>query len=295
MALTAGIVGCGPRGIDHAVALGEVDGVDLGGMVDLAAERCERAQAELGVPAYAETGELLSGIRPEIVVVATPHDVRSEVVEEIAASDFVRAIVVEKPLALTMAEAESMVETCDGAGVQLSVGYQLRFVPHFIALQEAVDSGELGTIEFIRASSYGHLLDQGPHLIDAARCLTGDRRVLWAMSQRGGALTPAQAPGDRDGLLPDLPAWTTHNLALEGGIRCTLETGPLHQRSDRFGQGSDEIDDYLDKRLTVVGSRGVAQFVTGGDYRIMTEDDQGWRTHPGGIERYLSANRAFHE
>ncbi|MFL5906580.1 MAG: hypothetical protein ACJ75Z_03150 [Solirubrobacterales bacterium] len=55
MDMTAGIVGCGPRGIDHAVALGEVDGVDLGGMVDLATERRERAQAELGVTAYAET------------------------------------------------------------------------------------------------------------------------------------------------------------------------------------------------------------------------------------------------
>ncbi len=295
VSLTAAIVGYGPRGIDHAVALGEVEGVSLGGVADLAEPRRARAHAELGVPAYADAVELLAAVDPEIVVVATPHNVRGELVGRIATAPPVRAIVVEKPLALSMAEAEGMVAAADRAGVQLMVGYQLRFVPHFVALKEAIDSGELGTIEFIRALSYGHLLDQGPHLIDAARCLTGGRRVLWAMSQRGAALTPAAAPGDRDGLVDQIPAWTTHHLGLEGGIRCALETGPLHQRSDRFGQGGEEIDDYLDKRLTVVGSRGVAQFVTGGDLRILTESDQGWRTHPGGIDRYLSANRLLHE
>ena len=91
------------------------------------------------------------------------------------------------------------------------------------------------------------------------------------------------------------PEWTTHHLALEGGIRCTLETGPLHQRSERFGQGAEEIDDYLDKRLTVIGSRGIAQFVTGGDCRILTEGDADWRTHPGGMASAVSATRLFHE
>jgi predicted dehydrogenase len=281
--------------MEHAQALGEVEGVSLEGVADLDATRRERGGSELGVNAYADAGELLSAVRPEIVVVATPHDVRGELVGEIAAAGCVRAIVVEKPLALRMAEARGMVEAADRAGVQLIVGYQLRFAPHFIALQEAAESGELGSIEFIRGASYGRLLDQGPHLVDAARCLTGGRRILWAMSQRGEAITPATPPADRDGLIPDIPAWTTHNLALEGGVRFTMETGPLHQRSHTFGQGSDEIDDYLDKRLTVVGSRGIAQFVAGGDCRILTDGDEAWRVHPGGVERYVSANRALHE
>jgi predicted dehydrogenase len=293
--LTAAIVGCGPRGIDHAVAIGEVDGVSLAAFADLVQARRERAQAEFGVPAYGEASEMLSATNPEIVVVATPHDVRGELIGRIATGESVSAIVVEKPLALSMTAAEEMVAACDRAGVQLSVGYQLRFVPHFIALKEAIDSGELGSIEFIRGLSYGHLLDQGPHLVDAVRALTGGRRVLWAMSQRGAALTPADAPGDRDGLIPDISAWTTHHLALEGGVRCALETGPLHQRGDRYGQGAEEIDDYLDKRMTVIGSRGIAQFVAGGDCRILTDDDDGWRTHAGGVARYVSANRAFHE
>jgi predicted dehydrogenase len=290
--LSAAIVGCGPRGIDHGSALRDVDDISLVGVCDLAASRRDLAAAELGVAAYPDAAELISATSPEIVVIATQPEGRASLIEPIAASDGVRAIVVEKPLALDMSEAEEIVAAADGAGVQLTVCHQLRTTPHFIALQESIERGELGTIEFIRALSYGHLLDQGAHLLDAARALSGGRRVVWAMSQAGADLAPGP---DAHGEPLELPAWTTHHLALDGGVRCTLETGPLHQRSERFGQGSDEIDDYLDKRLTVIGSRGIAQFVTGGDCRILTEDAGEWRTHPGGIEGAVSGTRHFHE
>jgi len=207
-------------------------------------------------------------------------------------SESVRAVVVEKPLALGMGEAEEIVAAADRAGVQLTVCHQLRCTPHFVALQQSIESGELGAVEFIRALSYGHLLDQGAHLVDAARALTGGRRVTWAMSHGGGDLGQGSVPGEGE---LGVPEWTTHHLALEGGVRCTLETGPLHQRSERFGQGDEEIDDYLDKRLTVVGTRGIAQFVTGGECRILSEGDADWRVHPGGIEGAVSGTRLFHE
>jgi predicted dehydrogenase len=259
------------------------------GVCDLSESRRQRAAAELGIPAYSDIAELIEGAQPEIVVVATQPDARVDLIPPIAASESVRAIVAEKPLALSMDEAEEIVAAADRGGVQLSVCHQLRFTPHFTALQESIDRAELGAIEFIRALSYGHLLDQGAHLVDAVRALTGGGRVLWAMSQGDAQSSP---PGSQQ--QADVPAWTTHHLALEGGIRCTLETGPLHQRSELFGRG-EEIDDYLDKRLTVIGSRGVAQFVTGGDCRVLTEDSADWRTYPGGIARAVSATRFFHE
>jgi predicted dehydrogenase len=292
--LSAAIVGCGPRGLEHAAALREVDGVSLVGVCDLAESRREFAATDLGIPGYEDAGELIDATRPEIVVVATAPELRADVIVPITAHESVRAIVVEKPLALSIGEAEEIVAAADHATVQIAVGHQLRFAPHFVALQEAIEGGELGTVEFIRGLCYGDLLDQGPHLVDALRALTGGRTVLWAMSQRGTELA-VPPPETGDGLVASLPAWTTHHLLLQGDVRCTLETGPLHQRSDRFGQSGDELDDYLDKRLTVVGSRGIAQFVAGGDCRILTEDDAGWRTHRGGIVGYVSATRRFHE
>jgi predicted dehydrogenase len=292
--LTAAIVGYGRRGEEHAAALRQVEGVSLGGITDPAETRRDLAEADLDVPAFAKLGELLREVRPELVLVVTPADVRLEPVERITQSDSVRAIMVEKPLAQTMAEAEAMVAACDRESVVFTVGHQLRFVPSFLALKEVIDSGELGAIEFIRGSCFGDLLDQGPHLIDAIRWLTGGRRVLWAMSQGGQGVIPASRAGSPEALAQEIPAWSTHHLALEGGLRATLETGILHQRSDQFGQG-DELDDYLDKRLTVVGSRGVAQCVAGGDCRVLIAGDAEWLVRSGGIQAYLGANRAFHE
>jgi predicted dehydrogenase len=290
--LSAAIVGCGPRGVAHGLALAQVEGISLSGVCDLARPARERAAAELGVSAYDEVSELLAAVAPDVAIVATQPRGRAELIAAIVATESVRAVVVEKPLALSMSEAAEIVAAADRAQVRLSVCHQLRFTPHFRALQESVERGDLGTIEFIRGLAYGHLLDQGDHLVDGARALTGGRRFTWAMSQGGAALASGSVD---DPSQLDVPDWTTSNLALDGGVRCTIETGPLHQRSERFGQGEDEIDDYLDKRFTVVGSRGVAQFVTGGECRILTEDDADWRVHPGGIHGAVSGTRLFHE
>jgi predicted dehydrogenase len=288
------IVGYGRRGEEHAEALEGLDGVRLGGIADPAESRRQLAETNLGVPAFGDVDRLLAEIHPEIVLVVTPADVRVEPVERAARAESVRAIMVEKPMAHSLAEAREMLAVCDREDVLLTVGHQLRFVPPFAALKEVVESGELGTIEFIRGSCFGHLLDQGPHLIDSIRWVTGGRRVQWAMSQGGAAVVPASSSGSREGLAAEIPAWSTHHLALEGGLRVTLETGVLHQRGDRFGEG-DVLDDYLDKRLTVIGSRGMAQCVAAGDCRVLIDGEEGWRVHRGGFEAYVGANRALHE
>ena len=197
MELSAAIVGCGPRGIDHGAALQQVEGISLVGLCDLDESRRQRAAAELDVPAFTDAAELISGTAAEVVVVATQPRGRAELIAPIVASESVRAVVVEKPLALSMSEAEEIVAAADRAGVQLTVCHQLRCTPHFIALQEAIERGDLGTIEFIRALAYGHLLDQGAHLVDAVRALSGGRRVLWAMSQGGAELAARPSCGPR--------------------------------------------------------------------------------------------------
>ena len=138
------------------------------------------------MPGYAGFGELLEGAAPELLVIAVPPAGRVALVEEAVGSS-VRGIVVEKPFALRLSEAERMTEVCEAGGVLLAVCHQLRFCPEFVELRRAVESGELGEVRLIQASGFGNLLDQGPHLIDAARWMAGDRRVLSVMSQRGDA------------------------------------------------------------------------------------------------------------
>jgi predicted dehydrogenase len=283
--LRAAIVGCGPRGLDHARAIGEAEGFELVAVADPSEQARGEAQTSVAVPGYADLDALLGEVSPEVVVVAAPPEVRSEVVERAASADGVRAIVVEKPLALTLAEAERMTSVCDREGVLLVVGHQLRFVPGFAAVREAVDGGAIGRVEFLRAAGYGDLLDQGPHLVDAVRWLAGGARILWAVSQRGDtALARLQGTDEAD---ISIPAWTTHYLALEGGARAVIETGPLHQR------GRDFVDDFLDKRVTVVGSAGVAHCSAAAGCEIVragaAPDER-----PGGVEDYLAATTALY-
>ena len=54
------------------------------------------------------------------------------------------AILVEKPIAATLEDADAMIAACDEAGVPLMVGYILRFEPAYARIQQAVEAGSIG-------------------------------------------------------------------------------------------------------------------------------------------------------
>jgi predicted dehydrogenase len=284
MELSAAVVGCGPRGLEHAEDLLGLDGVELVGVVDIDEGRRSAAAGQTGARAFGDLTELLAAARPELLVLAVPPAGRVGLVEA-AVGAGVRGVVVEKPFALRLADAERMVEACEGSGVVLAVCHQLRFCPEFVALREAVERGELGEVRLIQGAAFGNLLDQGPHLIDAARWLAGDKRVLWAMSQRGDAAVgglPAERRPPSSAAHP-APAWMTHHLAFEGGARAVIETGALYQRGRSFD------DEWLQKRLTVVGTLGFGEAQSAGGGRIVSPG--GTRELDGGVDGYMAATR----
>jgi predicted dehydrogenase len=285
--LAAAVLGCGPRGVEHAEALLELEGVELTGVADLDEERRQSVASRVGVPGYGSLGELLEGAAPQLLVIAVPPAGRVGVVEE-AVGAGVRGIVVEKPFALRLSEAERMAEVCEAGGVELVVCHQLRFCPEFVELRRAVESGELGEVRLIQASGFGNLLDQGPHLIDAARWMAGDGRVVSVMSQRGDAAV-AGLPAERrppGGAAHPAPPWMTHHLTFEGGARAIIETGALYQRGTSFD------DEWLQKRLTVVGTDGFGEAQSAGGGRIVSAS--GSRQLEGGVDSYTKATGALH-
>lgn len=280
-------MGCGPRGVEHAQALLELDGVELVGVADLDEGRRQAVSSQVGVPGFAALGELLEGAAPELLVLAVPPAGRVALVEEAVGSG-VRGILVEKPFALRLSEAERMTRVCEDGGVVLAVCHQLRFCPEFVELRRAVESGELGEVRLIQAVGFGNLLDQGPHLIDAARWMAGDRRVLSVMSQRGDAAV-AGLPAERRppaGAAHPAPPWMTHHLSFEGGARAVIETGALYQRGTSFA------DEWLQKRLTVVGTEGFGEARSAAGGRIVSAS--GSRVLEGGVDSYMEATGALH-
>jgi predicted dehydrogenase len=281
-------VGCGPRGGEHARGLREAEGLEPVAVADPAQAPREALARDLGIPGFAGLEPALEHARPGLVVLATPPVAREELVLAAAAAEGVRAVVVEKPFALTLPAAERMLAACAERDVLLVVSHQLCFIPAFATLRDAVDRGDLGELELLRAVGRGDLLDQGPHLIDALLRLSGGRRVEWVMSQRGEAAVAglsASATGGNHGA----PAWMTHYLAFEGGLRAVCETGPLHQR------GRDFHDEWRDKRVVVMGSDGVGEAHALGGCRLLRAGGAGWENGaPGGAEQYAAATTALH-
>jgi predicted dehydrogenase len=85
----------------------------------------------------------------DAVVFATPHSLHADQVRRAAAAG--KHVFVEKPFALTLADANAMTAAAEQAGIVLAVGFNRRFHPSMVRLRDAVRSGALGTIVTINA------------------------------------------------------------------------------------------------------------------------------------------------
>lgn len=90
----------------------------------------------------------------QAVVLATPHSLHAEQIEQVAAAG--RPVLCEKPLVLTRAEAVRAVTACERAGVLLGVAHNRRFLPAVAALREAIGAGALGRLLHVE----GHLSNE---------------------------------------------------------------------------------------------------------------------------------------
>ena len=115
--------------------------------------------AELGATYFDRYEEALAW-GPDAVVVCSENTRHRELVELAAAAG--AAILCEKPLATTVADATAMVDAADRAGVTLMVAHPVRFAPSFAALRERVRGGALGDILSIVGTNNGKIpLDRG--------------------------------------------------------------------------------------------------------------------------------------
>lgn len=256
--MRATIIGAGRRGREHAAAIVAVDGIELVATVD----------SDPAVAPHRAIAEVPGADGLDVVVIATPAAYRAKAVAEVLASTGARAVICEKPLALDLAEATWIVDACTAAGVLLAVSLQSRFAESFQILHSAVGEGTLGTVERLSGACFGNVLDQGIHLIDAMRWVAGTD-VEWVMSSAEDApavlseLAPAHVGWAHDPAHP-APAWMTHHFGFGNGIRAELETGLLVQRS------VPGVGDWLQRRLMVVGTDGMAEAWVTGRARVVS-------------------------
>jgi len=141
------LVGCGNIARKHAHVLQKgVDGAAIGAFVDLDRSRAEKFSKEYGAPAFASVPEMMQalGDRIDAFSVLTPSGMHAANVVELAA--YGRPIVVEKPLALRLDDADRMIEACDNHGVKLFVVHQNRYNRPILKAREALQQGRFGRL-----------------------------------------------------------------------------------------------------------------------------------------------------
>ena len=198
-----GLIGYGGIGRVHAAAYRAIpfhyglpaDSIQIAGVATSRAETAARAANEIGCAFHsADYRELLAREDIDAVDICTPNDSHHAIVAAAAAAG--KHIYCEKPLAMTVAEAESMAQAVARAGLKAQMTFNFRFFPAILRARQLMDAGFLGRVFSFRGryhrSSYissekpmswrlrraitggGALFDLGSHILDLLYFLLGD-------------------------------------------------------------------------------------------------------------------------
>jgi myo-inositol 2-dehydrogenase / D-chiro-inositol 1-dehydrogenase len=146
-----GLIGAGWIGTFHGETLARrLPGARLAGVADPAPGAAERLASSLGADrATTDPAELLADPAVEAVLIAAPARFHADLV--VAAAEAGKAVFCEKPMALTLADADRAIAATLAAGAPLQVGFNRRFDTGFRAAHELVAAGRLGTPQLLRS------------------------------------------------------------------------------------------------------------------------------------------------
>ena len=256
---TVGLAIIGSTGVIgrvHIDAIAQLDSCRLVGINARTQQPLRQQAAELGVTAYPTLDDALSDPSVDAIVIATPHRSHAQITEQAARAG--KHVLVEKPMSVTLSEADRMIKVCRDAGVKLGVLFNNRFRPEALKIRELVEQGAIGEIyrvsmssAMIRSQDYydrldwrgkwqaeggGALLNQGIHAIDLMQWVGGlPTSVMGIVSTRQHDI--------------EVEDFATAAMTYEGGghgtLHCTTSQAPNHQRLELWGnEGAIIMDDW---------------------------------------------------
>jgi myo-inositol 2-dehydrogenase/D-chiro-inositol 1-dehydrogenase len=161
MTVRIGLIGAGRIGSSHAeIVARRVPGAELVVVADPRPGAAEALGTSLGARGVTDISELLAARDVDAVVIAASSGAHYELV--VAAARAGKAIFCEKPMSLTLPDAERAIAAARDAGVPLQVGFNRRFARDFVAAHDAIVAGSIGTPQLMRS------LTRDPGLADPA-------------------------------------------------------------------------------------------------------------------------------
>lgn len=198
--INVALIGCSGIAKKHAAALDRMEHARLVAVCDLDAERRDAMASEYNVPSYHDYHEMLERQDLDVVSVLTPSGSHAAVAADIARTG--RHVIVEKPMALTVEDAQLQVDVCKANNVRLFVVMQNRFSRPVVRMKQALDDGRFGRLvmgtvrlRWTRHQAYydaadwrgtwerdgGVFCNQACHHIDLLQWTLGDVESVMAM------------------------------------------------------------------------------------------------------------------
>jgi predicted dehydrogenase len=230
------VLGCGYWGSNHIRTLKSL-GV-LHAVSDANSARAEGFASEQDC-LYIDPDELFTRDDVDAIVMALPPQFHADAA--IRAVENGKDVLVEKPIALSVPDAERSVAAAKANNRIFMVGHVLRFHPAFEKLKELIDNGDLGTVKYIHSHRLGlgkfhtesdALWDLAPHDLSMILAITGS--------------APEEIRGEGAAVLDHLSDFAHVHMRFAGGLRSHLFASRLNP--------------YRERRLTVVGTKAMAVF-----------------------------------
>ena len=207
--LRLGIVGIGVGASEILPQMEAMPDIQLVAAADINRRVLNTFQHRYGAKAYDSIEKLCADPNVEAVWISTPN--RFHAPHTIMAAEHGKHVVVEKPMAISLAEAEKMIEAAEKNKVKLLCGHTQSYGPHIRTMRKIIQSGELGRLCALHVWAYtdwmlrprtaeeldinqggGVPYRQGPHQIDTLRLLGGGM----VRSVRGTRGTMVRRPAD---------------------------------------------------------------------------------------------------
>lgn len=195
-----GIIGCGSVAPTHARGIEKIEGAKLVAACDLVTEKAEKFAKEYNCDPYTDSAEMLAREDVDAVCVLTPSGLHAEV--GIQAAKAGKHLVVEKPIDVSLANADDLLCAVKEAGVKLAVISQHRFDNAIIKIKKAIAEGKFGQLNFgashtkwYRTQEYydsgdwrgtwkldggGALMNQSVHYVDMLQYIMGPVEEVFA-------------------------------------------------------------------------------------------------------------------
>lgn len=246
------LLGCGRISKNHFEALAKLPGLELVAVCDLVAERAEQAGMQYSVPWFTSYELMLAEVESDAVIIATPSGLHPQ--HGILAAKAGRHVISEKPMAISLAAADALVQACDDQDVHLFVVKQNRLNPPIVLLKRAIDSGRFGriymancTVRWTRPQDYydqapwrgtwefdgGAFMNQASHYVDLVQWLVGPVESVMAKTATMARRIEAEDSGAavlkfRSGAIGVIEVtMLTFPRNLEGSITILGETGSV--------------------------------------------------------------------